>query len=331
MYFAFALIALFAWSGSDFFSKTGTSQKDKFSHWKVIFAVGVIMGIHAIICLIASAFIPPIEDGEDGEWWRTLIYTDFKPMDFVQYLPVAAIYLAAMVIGYAGLRYIELSVSSPICNSSGSLALLICVIIGWATLDIWTGSGVLLITVGIIALGIVEYREDEQVKLMRQDKSNFKYTKSLIAILIPVIYLIMDALGTVGDQMIFEELGLFNMSDYASNTAFEFTAVLFAIIAFSWVKFVKKEKFFTFGEGVKTKAIRRNLILGGVCETVGQMFYMAVMFSDFKAGMPMISAYCAVSVLWSRIFLKEKLSWKHYIAIFATFIGIVLLGIFSDI
>ena len=27
---------------------------------------------------------------------------------------------------------------------------------------------------------------------------------------------------------------------------------------------------------------------------------------------PIIASYCAASVLWSRIFLKEKLSWKHY-------------------
>ena len=347
MYFIFALIALLSWSGSDLFSKTGTSQKDKFSHWKVIFAVGVIMGLHAVLCLIISPFLPEIpqvfseEEGEmvdNPEWWRTVIYTDFKPFDFVQYLPVAAIYLAAMVVGYAGLRYIELSVSSPICNSSGSLALLICVIIGWATLDAWTAVGVILITAGIIMLGVVEYREDDKIKLMRQDKSNFKYTKSLIAILIPVIYLVMDALGTVGDQMI-AELELFDISDYASNTAYEFTSVLFAVVAFCWVKFVKREKFFTFGEtaengegnALAAKTLRKNLIFGGICETIGQMFYMAVMFSDFKAGMPMISAYCVASVLWSRIFLKEKLSLKHYIAIFATFAGIILLGIFSPV
>ena len=55
------------------------------------------------------------------------------------------------------------------------------------------------------------------------------------------------------------------------------------------------------------------------------------MFSDFKAGIPMISAYCVLSVVWSRIFLKEKLSVKHYIAIFLTFAGIILLGIFSPV
>lgn len=354
MYFIFAFIALLAWSGSDLFSKTGTSQKDKYSHWKVIFAVGVIMGLHAVICLIISPFLPEIpqildeetnEMVDNPEWWRTLIYTDFKPMDFVQYLPVAAIYLAAMVIGYAGLRYIELSVSSPICNSSGSLAFVICVIIGCAGLEELTSAGlifnivgVVLIAIGITMLGVVEYREDETVKLMRQDKSNFKYTKSLIAILIPIIYLVMDALGTVGDEVLDKFrgttiLGFLNvpdMTDYATNTAYELTAVLFAIIAFCWVKFIKREKFFTFGEGANTKAIRRNLLIGGICETVGQMFYMAVMFSDFTVGMVMISAYCAVSVLWSRIFLKEKLSWKHYLAIAITFIGIIILGIVSE-
>ena len=40
-----------------------------------------------------------------------------------------------------------------------------------------------------------------------------------------------------------------------------------------------------------------------------------------------ISAYCAASVIWSRIFLKEKLSYKHYIAITITVIGIVVMGI----
>ena len=328
-YFIFALVALFAWSGSDLFSKLGTSQKDKNSHWHVIFAVGVIMGIHAVITIIFGSFIDP---DTIPSWLASVIYTDFKPMDFVKYLPIAFIYLAAMVIGYVGLRYIELSVSSPICNSSGSLALVICLFFGWATLDGSTIAGVILVTVGIIMLGIVEYRESDEIKLARQNKSNFKYTKSLWAILIPVIYLIMDALGTVGDQLV-SELELFDMSEYASNTAFEFTSLCFAIFAFIYVKVIKKQKFFYLDneDAPRDKVLKRNLLFGGLCETVGQIFYMAVMFSDFDAGMPMISAYCVLSVVWSRIFLKEKLSYKHYIAIALTFAGIILLGIFSPV
>lgn len=44
---------------------------------------------------------------------------------------------------------------------------------------------------------------------------------------------------------------------------------------------------------------------------------------------PIISSYCAASVLWSRIFLKEKLSAKHYISILMVFIGIVIMGVFD--
>ncbi len=320
MYFVFALIALLCWSGSDLFSKKGTTQQDKFSHWKVIFFVGVIMGIHAVITIICSQFIPPLEqDGASPEWWRNIIYTDFEIKDFVNYLPVAFIYLSAMVVGYVGLRYIELSVSSPICNSSGSLALIILLIAGLTTISGLEIAGVVLISLGVIGLGVVDYTENEEVKLMRKNKQNFKYTKSLIAILIPIIYLVVDALGTVGDELIFE---LTDITDYAANTAFELTSLIFALFAFFWVKVVKKQKFFDFG-----KNNIKSLMIGGTCETVGQIFYMAVMFSNFSAGIPMISSYCVLSVLWSRIFLKEKLSFKHYITIAITIAGIVLLGI----
>ena len=44
---------------------------------------------------------------------------------------------------------------------------------------------------------------------------------------------------------------------------------------------------------------------------------------------PIISAYCVASVLWSRIFLKEKLSWKHYAMIALVVAGIVILGIYD--
>lgn len=323
MYFVFSLIALFSWAGSDLFTKLGTSQNDKFSQWRVIFFVGVIMGFHALITLIVSPFLTA---EKLSPFICSIIYTDFKFIDFIRYLPIAFIYLSAMVIGYVGLRYIELSVSSPICNSSGSLALLICIILGFASLNIPSGLGVVFITVGIIFLGIVEYRENDEVKLIRQNQSDFKYKKSFIAILIPILYLIIDALGTVGDQLV-SNLNLFDMSEYASNTAFELTSLLFAVFALLFVKLIKKEKFFNFAENKN----KRSLILGGTCETIGQMFYMAVMFSDFSAGMPMISAYCVISVLLSRIFLKEKLSFKHYIAIAITILGIIILGIFSEV
>ena len=112
MLYLFSILALLCWSGSDLFSKMGTRERDKNSHWKVVFAVGFIMGLHFLITLIGGAIIDNTV-GVDGvpKVVASLFYTDFKIADFITYLPVAAVYILAMVLGYVGLRYIELSIS----------------------------------------------------------------------------------------------------------------------------------------------------------------------------------------------------------------------------
>ena len=98
MYFIFALVALFCWSGSDLFSKKGTDEKDPNSHWKVTFAVGLIMGIHFIITLIGGAIIDSTV-GVDNvpKFVASLFYTDFQILDFVKYLPVSALYILSKI------------------------------------------------------------------------------------------------------------------------------------------------------------------------------------------------------------------------------------------
>ncbi len=330
IFFILSILALLAWSGSDIFSKVGTRNEDKNSHWKVAFAVGLVMGIHFLITLIGSVVIEKtvgieaLEATSGGKILASLFYTDFVPIDFIRYLPVAGLYILAMIFGYIGLRYIELSISSPICNCSGALAFLLCLIfnVGSARDDLSPIIiiAVILVTLGIVGLGFVEQHEDEEVKRIRQEKANRKYTKSLLAFLLPIAYLIIDALGTFGDEIIFEIEGPNGegiIGDYAANSAFELTFFLLAVFAFIWLKFIKKDSVF---------CGNRHLFLGGICETAGQAFYMAVMFADFSVGMVIISAYCALSMLWSRIFLKEKLSVKHYAALAVIFVGIVLLS-----
>ena len=321
LYYFLSIAALLCWSGSDLFSKMGTREKDKNSHWKVVFAVGLVMGIHFFVTLIGGAIIDNTV-GVDGvhKVVASLFYTDFKIIDFINYLPVAALYILAMVLGYIGLRYIELSISSPICNSSGALAFILCLIFGIFSKDEITATtiiGISMITVGIVALGFVEQREDEEVRRARQEKANRKYTKSILAFALPIAYLIIDAVGTAGDEFIFSDRSPVQITDYAANSAFELTFFVLAVFAFIWLKFVKRDIVF---KGNK------HLYFGGLCETIGQVFYMAVMFSDFSAGMVIISAYCAISVLWSRIFLKEAMSWKHYAVIALVIAGIVILG-----
>ena len=103
MWLWLSLTALLCWSGSDLFSKIGCRDgSDRYSHLKMVIAVGVVMGLHAAFEIFVG--------GTAISW--SVIWT---------YLPVSLLYISSMTLGYLGLRYIELSVSSPICNSSGAL------------------------------------------------------------------------------------------------------------------------------------------------------------------------------------------------------------------
>lgn len=189
-----SIIAMLCWSGSDIFSKVGSKQDDKLSHYKVGIAVGAVMGIHALY----EIFVRGV----------SLTFSDI-----LVYLPASALYIISMMIGYIGLRYIELSISSPICNSSGALALIMSIIyfgVKWTDSDELDGIflnapiiiGVVLIIIGVISLGFVDYFENDEAKLLRQQNSNRKYTKSLVAILLPVVYCLLDAAGTFVDTLI---------------------------------------------------------------------------------------------------------------------------------
>ncbi|MBQ6973347.1 MAG: hypothetical protein IJQ17_00880, partial [Oscillospiraceae bacterium] len=147
MWFWFSIICLFCWSGSDLFSKIGCNHEDdKLSHLKMVMAVGLVMGLHACY----EIFIGGVEMS-----WHVM----------VTYLPVSLLYIISMAIGYAGLRYIELSISSPICNSSGALVVIMTLIMGGlrdlVPLQLIATGVVCLATIG---LGVVEAREDDAMR-----------------------------------------------------------------------------------------------------------------------------------------------------------------------
>ena len=299
MWFGFAVIALLCWSGSDLFSKIGCQDaKDKYSHLKMVMAVGLVMGIHAAYEIFVGG-------------------TEINGDVILTYLPVSMLYIVSMAVGYLGLRYIELSISSPICNSSGAVvAILIFATRGFGELPPAAIAAVALVCVGVVALGITEAREDDELRRARQDASNHHYAKSFIAILLPIIYCLLDALGTFADTIVLETL-----DEDSANVAYELTFLAVGIVCAIYVLGVKKQKLLPKQEAPK--------YAGAICETAGQFAYIYALADTKHAALaaPIISAYCVASVLWSRIFLKEKLSIKHYGSIMLVVAGIVILGI----
>ena len=300
-WFWFAIIALFCWSGSDFFSKIGCRDaKDKYSHLKMVIAVGVVMGLHAAY----EVFVGGVEINFD------IILT---------YLPVSLLYILSMAMGYIGLRYIELSISSPICNASGALVAVMSLLIGSAEMDHpLQYVAVALACVGVIGLGIVEATEDTELRAARQAASNYKYAKSWLALALPIAYCLLDAAGTFADSLVLE-----NLNEDSANVAYELTFLAAGAVCFVYTIFIKKQKLVAKMEAPK--------YVGALFETAGQFAYIYALADEEHVAMsaPIISSYCVASVLWSRLFLKEKLSWKHYAAIAVTVAGIIIMGVFD--
>ena len=299
-WFWFSIIALLCWSGSDFFSKIGCRDSfDKYSQFKMVMAVGVVMGLHAAF----EIFVGGVEIS-----WQ-VIWT---------YLPVSLLYIGSMTLGYVGLRYIELSISSPICNASGALVAIIAILSGTAEkMAPAQYAAIFLACAGVIGLGFVEANEDEALRAARQEASNYKYAKSWLALALPIAYCLLDAAGTFADDLVLETL-----NEDSANVAYELTFLVAGIVCFLYTVVIKKQKLIPRLEAPK--------YIGAVFETAGQLAYIYALASGESAlAAPIIASYCMVSVLWSRLFLKEKLSWKHYTCIAVTFAGILIMGIYD--
>ena len=298
MWFVYTLATTLLWGLAELFYKKGAVEREKYSHLKICVMVGLVMGLHAVFTLLT-------EDMDYG-----LKY-------LIEYLPVSACYILSMAFSFFGMRFIEESISDPIENTSGAMCSLMCVLFLGDRLDamVWVAIGI--IAVGVVGIGFLENTGD----LKRRQRLGKKL--AVVAFCMPFLYAFIDAFGCVLDIYYLEMetsplLALGATEDtieVIANTSYELTFAIFGLILFIFMK-VKGEKF---GGLVQQK----DKALAAVCETAGQLTYVYAMASGNGAiAAPIISAVCVVSLILSRIFLKEKLSKKQYL-----FIGIIIVGI----
>lgn len=301
MWFIFALITTIAWGVADLFYKKGAKEEDKYSHLKTAMMVGLVMGIHAICMLIF-----------------TDMNYDFR--NILIYLPVSLMYILSMTVGYFGIRYLELSISSPIQNSSGALVCILCLVILHQTMDTLSAVAIISICVGIFLLGLFEKVKQDEYK----ELNNKKYKIGLVAFFMPIIYCIIDALGTFFDAYYLDDIEttpLLNVTEETfenvANTSYELTFLFCAIIIFIFIRLIKKQS-------IKIKE-QKDRGLAAIFETIGQFTYVYAMRGAAVVAAPMVASYSIVSVILSRIFLKEKLNKKQYAAVVLVMIGIAML------
>lgn len=302
MWFVSAIITILAWGTADLFYKKGNNEADRHSAMKTTIMVGLVMGLHVLLYYV-------LYEGIRYDWGNLLLY-----------LPVSAMYILSMAIGYFGLRYIEVSISSPISNSSGAVTAILGFMILGNSLNLVQFFAVMLILIGILLLSIFEKEADDAELVAEGIKVDNKYRFGAVAILFPILYMVIDGMGTFLDSYYLEYKKL--MPEDQANVSYELTFLIVALVLWLYLKFIKKESFHVFRE--------RDKGLAALFETLGQFFYVSAISSNEAVIVaPLISAYAIVSVILGRIFLKEKLQMKHYLVIGGIMVGIVVLGFYD--
>ena len=295
------------WGIAELFYKKGAQPDEKYSHLKICVWVGIVMGAHAIFTLLTQDI-------------------NYNPINLIRYLPVSLFYIISMAFSYFGMRFLEESISDPIENTAGVICTLLFVIFLQEEISAFTWIAIGVITIGVLGVSFLE-NHGETVRKKRLGKG-----LAIVAFCMPFVYALLDAFGTFLDDAFFliEDVASSPLVDVTeetieavANTSYELTFALFALGLFIFMK-AKKVKF----GPVKQ---HKDKILAAVFETAGQFTYVYALGGVDAVAAPILSSVCVVSLLLSRIFLKEKLSWKTYVFIAVVIIGILLLAVSEEL
>ena len=78
-----------------------------------------------------------------------------------------------MIIGYKGLKYINLSISSPIQNSSGLITSLLLALIFSVKLSVYEVICLIIMAIGVIMLSVIENKKDITLGFFKDGKFIF--------------------------------------------------------------------------------------------------------------------------------------------------------------
>lgn len=294
MWLFFTLVTTLLWGIAELFYKKGSHEEKKYDHLRVCVLVGAVMGIHAVFTLMTSDIV-------------------YDPRNLIAYLPVSLCYIVSMACSYFGIRFIEESLADPIENTAGAMCSLMCVFFLGEKIEPVVWVAIAIIVIGIIGVSRTEHSSEV-------DRSR-KLGKKLaaVAFAMPFCYAIIDALGSFLDIFFLEIetsplVGITaDNIELVANVSYELTFAIVGLVLFIFMK-CKRVKF--------EISNQKDKVIAAVCETAGQLTYVYAMSGNGAIAAPILSSVCVVSLILSRIFLKEKLTKKQYL-----FIGIIIVGI----
>lgn len=276
--------------------KKGADPTEPATHLKTSMWVGFCMGAHAIFILLTQNL-------------------NYDPANLITYLPVSAFYILSMACAYFGVRYIEVSIASPVENTSGAICTVLTVVFLGQQIGLPEALAIVLMVIGLVGIG---YLQNKDVQNKKQKMSKIL---AVLGFAMPCIYALMDACGSFLDIYYLDAstsplLGVTEDNiELIANTTYELTFLIWAIALFFYLKLKHIDI---------VMSQQKSKMLAAVCETAGQFTYVYAMSGNGAIAAPIISSVCIVPLLVSRVFLGERLTRQQY-----AFISLIVLGIIS--
>ena len=307
------------WSVTDILYKASSPHSDPLSHYKTFIWVGIVMTLAGVIM---------------STWSDTLLDSlKLVKGNLLYLIPLGLIYAATLLFGLFGKKFLPASMTSVLENIGGALVAIIIyyyyLLTGYILPSYEFGIldfiATFAIIIGIILIGREEHKLFK--KEISLDNDNKKHSIGVLALFIPIIYTLIDVFSLAEIGGVSGNSGIVGPGEEVFIPAIDFfifecaAIALTAILVWLFLLIVKK---YIYNPFEPSEYVRCGAATG---ETFGTMTFIFASSINPVLTSPIVSFHCIVTIIFARIFLKEKLTKSQYISLGFIVLGIILLGI----
>ncbi len=311
------LVPFIAWGLEDVFVKVSADRGENF-YLKIPVCYAVVFLPVYIICTFLS---------ESGMNIIELILNN-KLLAFTYLL-----YAFFLYASFAGAKYLEISIMSPVENIDGGITVIMLILYFFITgkhnmldqyVTVMNMTGVLLSLSGVLFLAILQnrYADGKQKNTFAPEEKKYRY--GAWAFLFPIAFCLVDGFSVFVDSIILGAAGEQSIGEMDYLRILCFYCFCFGVIA--WFLLLKRTKKIY----IPFHKESGMFFLIGVCELIASTVYPFAIAGSFSMSIIIFNSYSIVTILLSRIFLKERLTKLQYLCVAIVLIGIILVTL-SDI
>ena len=300
------------WGVTDILLKKSLDSSDPLSQYKTFIWIGIVS---APVCVVMAVCSDTLLDSV-----RIVANNPYI-------IPINLFYVVAMYFGLLGAKHLDASVVSPLENIDGAMTAIILYFFFLLTgkshvtesIGIVDIIGTVMITFGVILLGIQEQKLSKQENISGKEKK--KHRLGALSLLFPLVYNLADAVSMVATGIMVSGETEYSIPDIDYIFFESLAFFIFTVFVWLYLLIFKKYVYNPF------KRKERYSCGAAICETLGTTaFTFAVAISPVLTS-PITASYCLVTIILARLFLKERLTKKQYLSLILLVSGIALLGV----